>query len=154
MVSQDKLTILLYNTRKSRKEVIIPLFENEWIKEVDIIVLQEPWQNPWKHTTYHPLKSFFDLIYEDENNTHVCFYISKTMALASWSFIYHSANLCSFYLKTLNERTIRIHNIYNPCNSNVEDKYSSTIFTLLRAIEKYPNKEHISLGDYNLHHPM
>lgn len=58
MVSQDKLTILQYNMRKSRKEVMIPLFENEQIKEVDIIARQEPWQNPWKHTTYHPLKSF------------------------------------------------------------------------------------------------
>ncbi len=39
MISQDKLTILQYNTRKSRKEVMIPLFENEHIEEVDIIAL-------------------------------------------------------------------------------------------------------------------
>ena len=87
-------------------------------------------------------------------NTRVCFYINKTMALVSWSFTHHSADLCFLYLKTLDERTIHIHNIYNPCNSNVEDEHSSTIPTLLRAIEKHPNGEHISLGDYNLHHPM
>ena len=83
MISQDKLIILQYNMRKSRKKIMIPLFENERIKEVDIIVLQEPWQNPWKYTTYHFLKSFFDLVYEDGKDTYVCFYINKTMALAS-----------------------------------------------------------------------
>lgn len=119
MVNQDKLTILQYNNLKSRKEVMIPLFENEQIKEVDIIALQEPWRNPWKHIIYHPLKSFFDLVYEDRKDTRVCFYMDKTMVLA--------------------ELTIHIHNIYNPCNSNVEDERSSTIPTLLRAIEKHPN---------------
>ena len=34
----------------------------------------------------------------------------------------------------------------------MEDKHSSTIPTLLCAFEKHPNKEYISLGDYNLHH--
>lgn len=82
MVSQDKLTILQYNMRKSWKEVMIPLFKNERIKEVDIIVLQEPWRNPWKHTTYHPLKNFFDLVYEDGKDTRISFYSNKTMALA------------------------------------------------------------------------
>lgn len=129
--------------RKSWKEVMIPLFEHKQKKEVDIIALQEPWQNPWKHTTYHLLKSFFDLVYKDGKNTRICFYINKTIALASSSFIYHSADLCSLHLKTLNEKSIYIQNIYNSCNSNVKDKQSSTIPTLLRTIEKHPNRKHI-----------
>ena len=154
MISQDKLTILQYNTRKSRKEVMISLFENEHIKEVDIIALQEPWRNPWKNTTYHPLKSLFELVYEDGKNTRVCFYINKSIALASWSFTHHSPDVCSLHLRTFDGRTIHIHNVYNPCHSNVEDEDLSTIPTLLRAIQKHPNGEHISLEDYSLHHPM
>ncbi len=154
MISQDKLTILQYNRRNSRKEVMIPLFESEHIEEVDIIALQEPWRNPWKNTTYHPLKSLFELVYEDGKNTRVCFYINKSIALASRSFTHHSPDVCSLHLRTLDGRTIHIHNVYNPCHSNVEDEDLSTIPTLLRAIEKHPIGEHISLGDYNLHHPM
>lgn len=40
------------------------------------------------------------------------------------------------------------------CNSNVEDKHSSTISTLLRTIKKHPNGKDISLKDYNLYHLM
>ena len=36
----------------------------------------------------------------------------------------------------------------------MKNKHSSTIPTLPCAIEKYPNREHILLEDYNLHHPM
>lgn len=58
----DTLSILQYNTRKSRNIVMIPLFQNENILDIDIIALQEPWRNTRDQTTYHPRKDAFPYI--------------------------------------------------------------------------------------------
>lgn len=44
--------------------------------------------------------------------------------------------------------------MYNPCNSNIENKHSNTISNLLHAIKKHLNRECISLKDHNLHHSI
>ncbi len=155
MVNKDKLVILQFNTRKLQKDVMIRLFKNEQIKKMDILELQEPWQNLWQYTTYQSLKRFFDLVYkEDRINICVCFYINKALALAPWSFTYHSSSFCSLYLKTFNGRIIQIHNICNQCNSNLDDQHASTIPTLVRTIELHANEKHILLEDFNLYHPV
>lgn len=50
----DTLNILQYNMRKSHNIVMITLFQNENILDIDIIALQEPWKNTWDQTTDHP----------------------------------------------------------------------------------------------------
>jgi hypothetical protein len=37
------LRILQYNVHKSKDRVLIPLFEDERIADIDIIAVQEPW---------------------------------------------------------------------------------------------------------------
>ncbi len=43
--SIDTFTILQYNIRKSRNIVMIALFQNDKFLEIDIVALQEPWNN-------------------------------------------------------------------------------------------------------------
>lgn len=44
MSPQPTLSILQYNTRKSRKQVVMPLFDDPQTLSYDIIAIQEPWQ--------------------------------------------------------------------------------------------------------------
>ena len=48
-------------------------------------------------------------------------------------FTHHSLDVCSLHLRTLDGRTIHIHNVYNPCHSNVEDEDLSTIPKLVNS---------------------
>ena len=72
----NQLSILQYNIRKSRT-VMVELFDNEKIYNIDIIAIQEPWRNINTNTSYHPLKDRFNLVYLYHNDTRVCFYINK-----------------------------------------------------------------------------
>lgn len=83
MLSTGHLTILQYNVRKSRKGVMIPLFEDQRVQDIDILAIQEPWRNPAQATTYHSLKRFFELLFDGRsNNTRVCFFVNKRLALS------------------------------------------------------------------------
>lgn len=109
----NQLSILQYNTRKSRT-VMVELFDNEKIYNIDIIAIQEPWRNINTKTSYHPLKDRFNLVYLYHNDTRVCFYINKRFPPDRWYPSYHSPDLCTLNVKSENDRIIRIHNIYNP----------------------------------------
>lgn len=154
MCDEQGLTILQYNTRKSREVVMIPLFEDlENILKVDIIALQEPWRNQRDLTAYHPLKQNFELIYLPSIETRVCFYVRKGIALSSWTYTHHSADYTTLHLFTTNHRKIHVHNIYN------QMKGGNAPFSTLRKLEEVLSEyagnkdEHLVLGDFNLHHP-
>lgn len=79
---------------------MIPLFEDQRVQDVDILAIQEPWRNPAQATTYHPLKGIFELVFEDKsNNTRVCFFVNKRLALSEWSFTHNTPDLCTLHLK-------------------------------------------------------
>lgn len=63
MTGQPSLSILQYNTQKSRKQVMMPLFDDPQTLLFDIIAIQEPWRNSELLTTYHPHKDQFHLAY-------------------------------------------------------------------------------------------
>ncbi len=144
----NQLSILQYNTRKSRT-VMVELFDNEKIYNIDIIAIQEPWRNINTNTSYHPLKDRFNLVYLYHNDTRVCFYINKRFPPDRWYPSYHSPDLCTLNVKSENDRIIRIHNIYNP-----GDQQADGLSKLHEALIKNKNDEQIMLGDFNLHHTM
>lgn len=80
MTAQSSLSILQYNTRKSREKVIMPLFDDLRTLLLDVIAIQEPWRNSEFLTIYHPHKDQFHLAYLENDSTRVCFYISKQIA--------------------------------------------------------------------------
>ncbi len=145
---RNQLSILQYNTRKSRT-VMVELFDNEKIYDIDIVAIQEPWRNTSTNTSYHPLKDRFNLIYPYHNNTRVCFYINKRISPERWYPSYHSPDLCTLNIKFGKDRVIYIHNIYIP-----GDQQTDGLNALHEALTKVKDEEQIMLGDFNLHHTM
>ncbi len=151
MIVQPSLSILQYNTRKSREQVMMSLFDNLQTLLFDVIAIQEPWQNSEFLTVYHPHKDQFHLAYLDNALTWVCFYISKRIAQAEWYVTNHSPDLCTLHLQIYPDRTIQIHNIYNPTPTNSHPR--RCIPNLEKALAAQRDGEHVVVGDLNLHHP-
>jgi ribonuclease HI len=153
MLKDNTLSILQYNVNKSRDKVMAGLLADERALEYDIIAIQEPWRNPFHHTTYHPVKDRFDLIYQDSESTRVCFFINIKLR-GSWTYTHHSPDYTTIALQIQEHhpRTIHIHNVYNP--SPWPACPLGTLPLLERTLEGYnTEEEHIVLGDFNLHHP-
>jgi len=156
MPDNNSLSILQYNVRKSRDQVMASLLANEKALEYDIIALQEPWRNRYQYTTYHPVKDRFDLIYHETASTRVCFYIRCELQ-GSWRYEHHSPDLSTLSIQIQaqedeNRRTIHIHNVYNP--TPIQRSTQGTVLLLDQVLQQYEGyEEHIVLGDFNLHHP-
>ena len=107
------LQILQYNVGK-RRTVMLDLFSNDEINNIDIIAIQEPWRNSETGLISNMDKGHFELVYPMNNSrARVCFFINKEAALASWQYKTHSNDLSTVTVKTTDGRKIRIHNIYN-----------------------------------------
>ena len=149
MRGNRELRILQYNVQKSRDIVLASLFEDPKVLEYDILAIQEPWRNPFRATTYHPLKAHYNLTYLAETTTRVCFYIHKRINPGSWNVQYISKDIIS--VKVLNPHTnssIQIINIYNEVGTDT----LATLAETIRALGSNP--EIVVLGDFNLHHPL
>lgn len=84
MLRTGHLTILQYNARKSRRGVMMPLFEDQRVQNIDILAIKEPRRNPAQATTYHPLKRVFEFVFEDRsNNTRVVNIINEAMNIST-----------------------------------------------------------------------
>ena len=128
---------------------MIPLFENDGIKDFDVLAIQEPWKNPYQNTTNNRLSQYFDVHYMNDANTRVCFFINKKLAPASYNVTHHSKDLVSMTLRLHNGRAIHIHNVYNPCRGGGP----STLPLLDQILKEHSEEEHLVVGDFNLHHP-
>ncbi len=144
----SNLSILQYNTRESRNIVMVPLFQNNNILNINIIALQEPWRNTRDQTKYHARKDAFHLVYPESDKTRVCFFVNKGMEQSSWTFTVHSPDLISLHIK-LPERQVHIYYIYNLVNA---EKISTSVPILERVLEVSTYEECIVLEDFNLHH--
>ena len=132
-----------------------PMLADENVWKYDIIAIQEPWRNKFQAATYHPVKDRFNLVYNTKEGARVCLFINCSLR-GTWSYTHHTPDLDTLHLKILDEeheRTIHIHNIYNPINQATGESLS-TLPNLRRALEANRSEEHIVLGDFNLHHPM
>lgn len=149
MTGNQKLQILQYNVQKSRDVVLASLFRNPKVTEYDILAIQEPWRNPFIHTTYHPLKSHFHLTYLDDPSTRVCFYINKRIDNSTWNVTYVSKDIIFLTIvDTESSRNKYIFNVYNEPGTNT----LLTLSTTMKDLE--PDSELVLLGDFNLHHPL
>ena len=48
-------------------------------EELDVVAVQEPWQNPHRQTSYNPPESCFYLAFTLTKCTHICFYVNKAI---------------------------------------------------------------------------
>ncbi|EED15319.1 conserved hypothetical protein [Talaromyces stipitatus ATCC 10500] len=132
-----------------------PLLADENIWKYNIIAIQELWRNQFQTTTYHLVKDRFDLVYNEQPNTRVCFFINSQLR-GAWTHTHHTLDLDTLHLQFKNgkeARIVHIHNIYNLVESQNENQ-PSTLPDLRKALESDREEEHLLIGDFNLHYPM
>ena len=149
MVEHQELRILQYNVQKSRDVVLASLFQDRWITEYDILAIQEPWRNPFIATSYHPLKTHFQLVYMDDAETRVCFYINKRINANTWNVSFITKDIISVELThPVLLHKLCIVNVYNEVGTSTLLDVRETMATLDTETEI------LLLGDFNLHHPL
>ena len=149
MISSRRLHILQYNVQKSKDVVLASLFQDSRVLEYDILAIQEPWRNPFIDTTYHPLRTHFQLIYLAEAETRVCFYINKRLDPSTRSVSFISKDIITLTIRNpIIGQSVSLVNVYN----EVATDTLSTLANTLRTIDL--NEGIIVLGDFNLHHPL
>src|ERR1700754_525225 len=155
---RNRLRILQYNVNHGKELTQAPLLRDTNVQDFDILAIQEPWRNPFVTTSYNYSQSEFHLVYPDRQLARVCFYINKRLDLASWTVTAHSKDLQTLTIRYEDERkqkTINIHNIYNPSPASYSSQEQGILGTLRNVLETATdNVKHIVLGDLNLHHPL
>lgn len=163
------LKILQYNVHKSKDIVMASLLRDPGIKIYDILAIQEPWQNNFTPTTYHPLKDTFRLYYPSldnlEEKARVCFFVNKRLKPQDIKVLFHSGDFMTM-TTTLSQRAstsyqhnIHIHNTYNEPDTTQSPVLDDLAFILSEtgnAITNSPHEvitDHIIVGDFNIHHP-
>ena len=155
-----QIRILQANCWKSHEKVMIHLFGEKEVRDLEILAIQEPYIN--KHTdqvtTYSQMlgNRFHLLIKPTSKDTNVanmprvCFFVSKALDPKKWAIKHHTKDLSTLTLHT-KIGPIHIHNAYNPSPATGQP---SVIGALHNALAEYPNQKHVVVGDFNLHHPM
>lgn len=150
MYSERTLKILQYNTRKSR-EIMAEAFRRHEILDYDILAIQEPYRNTFQHTTHHPAKGHFHLLYMDSGGTRTCIFVNKRIDPASWNIHFVNEDICVLRLQTARG----LLSLYNVYNEPEDDDKTCTLRALLGELStEAPNNHLLVLGDFNLHHPQ
>lgn len=126
MLESTRLRILQANTWKSRNKVMMHLFGEEGVQDVEILAIQEPevYNHTNPMTTYsQALGGRFHVLLRpteqvdggkaeiDAAKPRVCFYVNKRIDPKAWSIRYHARNVSTLTVKT-NRGAIHIHNVY------------------------------------------
>jgi len=147
-MNKTPFTIIQYNTHRSRDVVMADFLAKPKVIQADIIAVQEPWENPYNDTTYHPLKQTHELLFPSSSETgsraRVCMYVSKRIG-TEWTHYAHSAFCQEVRIQSPTLGTLRILNIYNECGT------TDTVELLHELLN--PRDQIMLLGDFNLHHP-
>jgi hypothetical protein len=151
MIKKITLSILQYNVKNSKNEIMISLLTNSQIKEYDILTIQKFWRNVCVSTSYNSFSTNFHLLYEMKENVRVCFYVNTKLNVNNWSIDFVSSNMCTLKLNLNDQRIVNLHNVYNVSSMF----YASNV--LLLIIETTQNRfvideEHVLLKNFNLHH--
>ncbi len=118
-----------------------------------MLIIRKFWRNACVLTSYNSFNIDFYLIYHDENDVRICFYINTKFDVNKWSMYFSFENVCTLKLKTIDDRIINIHNVYN--SSFVFYTFRIVLIALKTMKSKLINEEkHILLNDFNLHHSM
>jgi exonuclease III len=133
------------------------LLRDPRVKEYDILAIQEPWRNPFQDTTHHPAKDSFYLCYPESTDglpSRVCFFVNKRLDNSKCHFKEYSRDLCSIVLNTgeTDAERIVVSNVYNQPQRT--DDRTSAIPLLEQLLDTAADKEHIVVGDFNLHHEI
>ncbi len=136
MSNTNNFKIVQYNIRKE-SSLLTSLLQDEIIKDVDVLAIQEPSWNRANQSPHNDSTSCFHLAHKGNQETRTCFYINKRINTDSWEATFHDGDLCSLRFSStdrinaesqsegttdLEQRTtehkhIWVHNVYNPSPS-------------------------------------
>lgn len=110
---------LQYNVYKRLNMIQISFLQNEKMKCMNIVVLQNSSHALVVVKTYNNSSNKFHLINAFEKTSRICLYINKTLNKKKWSVIRVTSNLCIIKIKTQDNfeiaTMINIQNVYNSC---------------------------------------
>jgi hypothetical protein len=153
MIKKIIFSILQYNVKNSKNEIMISLLTNSQIKEYDILTIQKFRRNVCVSTSYNSFSIDFYFLYEMKKNVRVCFYVNTKLNVNNWSIDFVSLNMCTLKLNLNDQCIVNIHNVYN-----VFSMFYASDASLL-IIETTQNRfvideEHVFLKNFNLHHSL
>ena len=148
-MSTPTLNLLQYNVQKSQTCQDL-LLANSRLQEVDLIVLQEPWRNPYQKTsTLTVFSAFYPL--QDQVLGRTLVLINRRIQRSAITPVFWSKDLTSLEIR-VQAKVFWVHNLYFTPTS--QENYRVSVEALLdilaQALEK--EGEHILLTDSNLHH--
>ncbi|KAI9039454.1 reverse transcriptase [Aspergillus affinis] len=154
--SEHSTTIVLAedNTLARSDRVMAQFLRDPAVLEADIIFIQEPWDNPFQDSTYHPAKATYQLLYPTrtdigDERARVCLFISRRIDLNTWKHIPHSRDIQDLDLTDADGKRFRIFNIYN----RPAEVGTGTLGLVSDLTTNNTNDYVLLLGDFNLHHP-
>ena len=158
MLVSPQLRILQYNVCKEKNGTMASLLHKPAAaSELDIIAIQEPWQNPFYQTSFNPPDSEFQLAYTLSTHTRVCFFINNRIDLDSWEIDNaDNPNITTLLLNIMCEdapATNQIHNIYSLSPHHQMAIETPMVDELVAHLRTTPDTLHVVVGDFNLHHP-
>lgn len=144
-----------------------PLLRQKTVRLYDFICIQEPNHNEKTNSTHMPApaKNHFDLVYpqatDKDHPARACILVNKRIRRLNWHVVHLTRDHVTVALKTtkvdrLNPDHIFIHSVYNP--NDEEDPgcpFANEFENCLTKLATLPGtKEHMAIGDFNLHHPL
>src|SRR2546421_5209431 len=163
-----QLRILQLNANRSKDKVMRPLLMHERTQTCDILLIQEPWRNPFSYTTHNPDRDTWDLVYAASPNTRSCIFINKKrIAQDSWNVVLLEEDVCGIEIRTRGQEEVEgegggleeveretqrtvVLSIYNPSPNG--DEQGPVLERLREAYRAEDMKQTIIMGDFNLHH--
>ncbi len=142
-----------YNIKNDKENIMISVLIDSIVQQFDLLIIQKFWRNACVFTSYSSFNIDFHLIYHDENDVRICFYVYTKFDVNKWSINFSFENVCTLKLRTIDDRIINIHNVYS--SSFVFYTFRIVLIALKTVKNKLINeKKHILLNDFNLHHSM
>jgi hypothetical protein len=152
MSAPTTLNILQLNSHRSY-HVLRPLLLDERALACDVLLIQEPWRNPYMHTTHNPAKDVWSLVYAASPDTRACIFINKRrIAQDQWTPVWIDPDSCAVQLSRPGDSqpSITIISAYNPPPDR--DEPGPLLSSIDLHLQANPELS-ILMGDFNLHHP-
>lgn len=107
--------------------------------------------------SYNPASSCFHLAHMGGDETRTCFYVNKRLEVEQWEYQAVNGDYCRLKIKVKSpvegeNCELWIHNVYNPSPGTKTWTDEEQTYRKLSTALDMP-REHILLGDFNLHHP-
>jgi hypothetical protein len=153
MIKKIIFSILQYNVKNSKNEIMISLLTSFQIRKYDILTIQKLWRNVCVSMSYNSFSIDFHLLYEMKENVRVCFYVNTKLNVNNWSIDFVFLIMCTLKLNLNNQRIVNIHNVYNV--SSMFYASDASLFIIKMTQHRLAvDEEHVLLRNFNLHRSL